>query len=166
VQLLTRMSRCCVRRFACIGLVGACCQGFSVVLPLLAPSLQSRVLHGVRQEILALSEIPFVKSHTARLLYKAGLRTPDAVAAVTSVDQIVAILSAGAPPGCNTQKLWRVQAAPLQYVIGSSHTECYWPGADIWVPLARSSFSILSGKSCLGRCRQQAVTCHTAKLSH
>jgi hypothetical protein len=61
--------------------------------------LQSRVLHGVRQEILALSEIPFVKSHTARLLYKAGLRTPDAVAAVTSVDQIVAILSSGAPPG-------------------------------------------------------------------
>lgn len=35
---------------------------------------QSRVLHGVRPEILALSEIPFVKAYTARLLYRAGLR--------------------------------------------------------------------------------------------
>lgn len=61
--------------------------------------MQSRVLHGVRQEILALSEIPFVKSHTARLLYKAGLRTPEAVAAVPSVDHILSILNAGAPPG-------------------------------------------------------------------
>lgn len=56
------------------------------------------MLHGVRQEILALSEIPFVKAHTARLLYKAGLRTPDAVAAVTSLDQIVAILNSSGPP--------------------------------------------------------------------
>ena len=40
----------------------------------LLPFLQSRVLHGVRPEILALSEIPFVKAFTARLLYRAGLR--------------------------------------------------------------------------------------------
>lgn len=32
------------------------------------------MLHGVRPEILALSEIPFVKAYTARLLYRAGLR--------------------------------------------------------------------------------------------
>ena len=38
------------------------------------PALQSRVLHGVRPEILALSEIPFVKAYTARLLYRSGLR--------------------------------------------------------------------------------------------
>lgn len=44
-------------------------------LPRHAPSaLQSRVLRGVRPEILALSEIPFVKAFTARLLYRAGLR--------------------------------------------------------------------------------------------
>ena len=57
--------------------------------------VQSRVLHGVRPEILALSEIPFVKAYTARLLYRAGLRTPEAVAAVTGVDQLVSVLSAG-----------------------------------------------------------------------
>lgn len=68
-------------------------------LEALITKFQSRVLHGVRQEILALSEIPFVKSHTARLLYKAGLRTPEAVAAVPSVDHILSILNAGAPPG-------------------------------------------------------------------
>ena len=38
------------------------------------PIPQGRVLHGVRPEILALSEIPFVKAYTARLLYRAGLR--------------------------------------------------------------------------------------------
>ena len=48
-----------------------------------APPPQSRVLHGVRPEILALSEIPYVRAYTARLLYKAGFRTPEAVAAVT-----------------------------------------------------------------------------------
>lgn len=97
------------------------------------------MLHGVRPEILALSEIPFVKAYTARLLYRAGLRcvfgawgaavrgrgssalagerciyslghksgltfiaagktahlrrTPEAVAAVENVDQIVSILA-------------------------------------------------------------------------
>jgi hypothetical protein len=35
---------------------------------------QGRVLHGVRPEILALTEVPFVKAYTARLLYRAGLR--------------------------------------------------------------------------------------------
>lgn len=41
---------------------------------------QSRVLHGVRPEILALSEIPFVKAFTARALYRAGLRCAGAAA--------------------------------------------------------------------------------------
>lgn len=46
----------------------------SPLRPALLPNPQSRVLHGVRPEILALSEIPFVKAYTARLLYRAGLR--------------------------------------------------------------------------------------------
>ncbi|EFN55218.1 hypothetical protein CHLNCDRAFT_52598 [Chlorella variabilis] len=62
-------------------------------LEALIVKFQSRVLHGVRPEILALSEIPFVKAYTARLLYRAGLRTPEAVAAVENVDQIVSILA-------------------------------------------------------------------------
>ncbi len=99
------LSPCCHAHVPSVLLL-YCCSSFYLSHGYVTPAaaahalpLQSRVLHGVRQEILALSEIPFVKSHTARLLYKAGLRTPDAVAAVTSVDQIVAILSNGAPAG-------------------------------------------------------------------
>lgn len=56
---------------------------------------QGRVWKGVRQEILILTEIPHIKAHRARLLYKAGLRTVEAVAAVKSVDQLVTILTQG-----------------------------------------------------------------------
>lgn len=52
--------------------------------------------HGVKAEIVALSEITFVKGFRARLLYKAGLRTPADVAAA-DLDKICNILSAGAP---------------------------------------------------------------------
>lgn len=41
---------------------------------------QGRVSNGVRAELVALTEIPYVKGARARLLYKAGLRTPEAVA--------------------------------------------------------------------------------------
>ncbi len=60
-------------------------------------SYQARVLRGVREDILPLSEIPHLKGHVARVLYKAGLRDPEAVAAVGSVDEIVAILDQAAP---------------------------------------------------------------------
>ena len=46
----------------------------------LMTAFQARVLHGVKPEILTLMEIPFVKSYTARLLYSAGLKNPEAVA--------------------------------------------------------------------------------------
>lgn len=41
----------------------------------------ARISHGVRTELVALTEIPYVKGARARLLYRAGLRTPEAVAA-------------------------------------------------------------------------------------
>ena len=55
---------------------------------------QARITHGVRPEILALAEIPYVKGVRARLLYNAGLRTPEAVAAVKA-DVIAAALAKG-----------------------------------------------------------------------
>lgn len=42
---------------------------------------QGRLCHGVKAELVALTEIPYVKGARAKLLYKAGLRTPEAVAA-------------------------------------------------------------------------------------
>lgn len=52
--------------------------------------------HGVKAEIVALSEITFVKGFRARLLYKAGLRTPADVAAA-DLGRICSILSTGGP---------------------------------------------------------------------
>ncbi|KAH7283331.1 hypothetical protein KP509_34G001800 [Ceratopteris richardii] len=46
----------------------------------LVSKFQSRVCFGVRAEIVELAEIPYVKASRARALYKAGLRTPQAVA--------------------------------------------------------------------------------------
>ncbi|GAB4817305.1 hypothetical protein N2152v2_004351 [Parachlorella kessleri] len=75
-------------------------------------SYQARVLRGVREDILPLSEIPHLKGHVARVLYKAGLRDPEAVAAVGSVDEIVAILDQAAPSkGGKKQALGRRRQA-------------------------------------------------------
>lgn len=68
-------------------------------LELLVSKFQGRVLHGVRPEMVCLMEIPYVKTHTARLLYKAGLRTPEAIAMVGDVERVVAILLAGRGDG-------------------------------------------------------------------
>ena len=53
--------------------------------------------HGVKLEMVALTEIQHVKGARARLLYRAGIRTPEAVAAC-DVDKVAEILSAGVPP--------------------------------------------------------------------
>eukprot|EP00879_Flechtneria_rotunda_P032700 GHRR01035971.1.p2 GENE.GHRR01035971.1~~GHRR01035971.1.p2 ORF type:complete len:135 (-),score=15.21 GHRR01035971.1:30-434(-) len=57
-------------------------------LETLIANFQKRVFSGVRPEVLALTEIPYVKGARARSLYKAGLRTPEAVAA-SEVDRCV-----------------------------------------------------------------------------
>lgn len=67
-------------------------------LEALIQKFQVRVWFGVRQEIVALTEIPYVKGARARLLYKAGLRTPEAVAEC-DVDRLTDILVSAAPNG-------------------------------------------------------------------
>lgn len=64
-------------------------------LEMLLSKFQARLHHGIRQEVVALTTIPWVKGHRARLLYKAGLRTVEAVAAA-DVDRISEILAGGA----------------------------------------------------------------------
>lgn len=56
---------------------------------------QSRAQAGVRQEIVALTEIPNVAGSSARLLFNSGLRTVEAVARAKSHNVIADILSAG-----------------------------------------------------------------------
>ena len=60
-------------------------------LEILISKFATRVLHGVRPEILALTEIRYVKAYTARLLYRARLRTPEAIA-VAGVDHVTSAL--------------------------------------------------------------------------
>ncbi|XP_062018737.1 helicase and polymerase-containing protein TEBICHI isoform X1 [Rosa rugosa] len=57
----------------------------------LVGKFQNRVSFGVRAEIVELTTIPFVKGSRARALYKAGLRTPLAIAE-TSIPEIVKAL--------------------------------------------------------------------------
>ncbi|XAR70897.1 DNA-directed DNA polymerase [Bertholletia excelsa] len=57
----------------------------------LVSKFQNRVSFGVRAEIVELTNIPHVKGSRARALYKAGLRTPQAIAE-TSVSEIVKAL--------------------------------------------------------------------------
>ncbi|KAK9789551.1 hypothetical protein WJX73_010627 [Symbiochloris irregularis] len=56
--------------------------------------LQARVWFGVRQDIVALTDIPHVKGRRARLLYDADLRTPKAIHQA-SVDTVAAALLKG-----------------------------------------------------------------------
>ncbi|KAL8143865.1 hypothetical protein V2J09_016897 [Rumex salicifolius] len=57
----------------------------------LVSKFQNRVSFGVRAEIVELTTIPYVKGSRARALYKAGLRTPQAIAEV-SVKEIAKAL--------------------------------------------------------------------------
>ena len=61
-------------------------------LEVLIRQFQSRVLHGVLPEMLQLMEVPRVKAYSARMLFKAGIKTPEMLA---SADPMVveAILS-------------------------------------------------------------------------
>ncbi|KDD75560.1 hypothetical protein H632_c618p2, partial [Helicosporidium sp. ATCC 50920] len=80
-------------RFA--SMVAAFCERMGwVELEVLVSQYQSRVLHGVRADVLVLTTIPFVKAATARRLHQAGLKTVEAVAAVSDLDVLVRILSA------------------------------------------------------------------------
>ncbi|CAL5327760.1 unnamed protein product [Camellia sinensis] len=57
----------------------------------LVSKFQNRVSFGVRAEIVELTTIPYVKCSRARQLYKAGLRTPQAIG-VASISEIVKAL--------------------------------------------------------------------------
>lgn len=69
-----------------------------LVLQALFTQFHSRVSFGVKAECIELTEIPQVRSARARALFKAGLRTPQAVAEA-SVEEIASALAAGGGAG-------------------------------------------------------------------
>lgn len=58
-----------------------------------------RVFSGVKQELAALTEIPSVKGFRARILYRAGYRTPEAVADVKDANILAALFEKADPNG-------------------------------------------------------------------
>ena len=60
-----------------------------------AYACQGRVIHGVRDQLTALTDIPHVKGHRARLLFEAGLRSPELIASA-KLDHLAAIIAKGA----------------------------------------------------------------------
>jgi DNA polymerase theta len=80
-------------------MVGSFCERLKWMdIEALVTKFTTRVWLGVKQEIVALTEIPYVKGARARLLYKGGLRTPEAVAAA-DVERLLEILLSGTPHG-------------------------------------------------------------------
>lgn len=88
-------------------------------LETLVSSFQKRVLVGARPEILALTEVRHVKAYTARLLYKAGIRTPEALASITDYKRVASILAAGrkSQPGGIKANVAREQAMLRQQAV-------------------------------------------------
>ncbi|KAL6747107.1 hypothetical protein V8C86DRAFT_3034055 [Haematococcus lacustris] len=88
INLQDRASKTAAMVAAFCGQLGWC------DLEMLVAKFQGRINSGVREEIVALTEIPGVRGYRARLLYKAGLRTPEAVAAC-ELSRLTDILAAG-----------------------------------------------------------------------
>ncbi|KAL3691255.1 hypothetical protein R1sor_004906 [Riccia sorocarpa] len=79
----------------------------------LVSKFQSRVSFGVKAEIVELTEIPFVKGSRARGLYKAGLRTIQAVAEA-SMPELVKALSDATPWAAQDESRRAVQQRVLR----------------------------------------------------
>ncbi len=71
------------------------------------------MVHGVRDQLTALTDIPHVKGHRARLLYEAGLRSPELIASA-KLDHLAAIIAKGALK----RTVWAKQASTV-HVTGS-----------------------------------------------
>lgn len=68
------------------------CLGW-VYLKLILEEFRKRISGGTRPEIVFLTEIPFVKSHRARVLYKAGFTTVESIAKLDSVEKLAKALA-------------------------------------------------------------------------
>ncbi|RZC90345.1 hypothetical protein C5167_031057 [Papaver somniferum] len=75
----------------------------------LVSKFQNRVSFGVRAEIVELTNIPYVKGSRARALYKAGLRTPQAIAEA-SIPEIVKALFESSSWGEQASAQRRIQS--------------------------------------------------------
>ena len=85
--------------------------------------------HGVRQDIVALTELDHIGSVRARLLAGAGLRTPDAIAAA-DVAAIETAIAKGAQHSCCVQ--YHVNAPCLRAAFSGQGNTKMRMGLDIF----------------------------------
>lgn len=80
------------------GMIAAFCERIGLhALDVLVSRFQGRVLHGIKDDLIDLTNIKGVKGYTARMLYSAGLQTVEDVAKA-SVDEVHAALVKGKQP--------------------------------------------------------------------
>ncbi|GKB57621.1 helicase and polymerase-containing protein TEBICHI [Tanacetum coccineum] len=111
----------------------------------LVSKFQNRVSFGVRAEIAELTTIPYIKGSRARALYKAGLRTPQAIAEA-SIPEIAKTIFESAS--------WDAQGkAYLNLLSSSSEVEkCMgWVGKH-----STKAYSVRSGKKDKELCLQNS----------
>jgi hypothetical protein len=107
------------------GMIAAFCERIGLpALDLIVSKFQGRVLHGIKEDIIDLTNIMGIRGFGARLLYSAGLQTVEAVAKA-SVEEVHAALVQGKRPQDlqgewkqarrihnSAIKLWRVRPVP------------------------------------------------------
>lgn len=80
------------------GMIAAFCDRMGLpALDVLVSKFQGRVLHGIKDDLIDLTNVKGVKGYTARLLYSAGLQTVEEVAKAT-VEEVHAALVKGKTP--------------------------------------------------------------------
>jgi len=89
-------------------------------LEMLIAKFQARTMTGARPEILPLVEIRYVQTYTARLLYRAGIKTPEALAALGDVDRVAHILAAGRRGGGKTGAEQRIYQRQARNILNSA----------------------------------------------
>ncbi|XP_065030525.1 helicase and polymerase-containing protein TEBICHI isoform X5 [Musa acuminata AAA Group] len=86
----------------------------------LVAKFQNRVSFGVRAEIVELTTIPHVKGSRARALYKAGLRTPLAIAEASVTEIVKAMFDSSAWTHQDDSKLRRMQFGVAKKIKNSA----------------------------------------------
>ena len=109
---------------------------------MLAVCLQSRALNGVKQDIVALTEIPHIGASSARRLFNEGLRTAEVIAKA-SEDVIFNALSKGALSNIPIPEMKRC-ALVMSAGLPSSNLYNTISGLKGWPALYRPSEGLVS----------------------
>ena len=144
------------------GMTAAFCERIGLpALDMLVAKFHGRVLHGIKEDVVALTTIRGVKGYTARLLYTAGLRSVEEVAAAEP-EAVHAALVQGKRPdarggewrtarqvSASARKIVKVRAplAPPAAPSNLNAAACYRMGARARAGASRSGVRGARGRA-------------------